>query len=168
MTEQTTLDELKAYADEQGIKYTAKTTQTQLQKLIDKHNEDVEAQVANDVATEVTKDAMKLLRVIITPMNPLKRDIQGDIFSVGNSVIPTYTKYVPYNVEWHIPQIMYDMLNEKEETAMIKSRDNRGRDVIHTRTIKAFNIAVLPPLTQAQLDELARVQSVREQADNLM
>lgn len=167
MTEQTNLDVLKAKADEYGIKYTARTTEAQLKKLIDKHENEVEQQVQNDIVQEVELEAMKLLRVIVTPMNPLKRDLQGDIFSVGNSVLPTFTKYVPYNVEWHIPQIMYEMLKEKQETVFHKTKDAQGRDIVLTKTIPAYNINVLPQLTPEELKELAKNQAVRDKAEEL-
>ena len=43
------------------------------------------------------QEASKLVRIRLTCMNPFKKDWDGEFFTVGNSVVGSYTKYVPFN-----------------------------------------------------------------------
>lgn len=89
-------------------------------------------------------EATKLVRVIITPMDSTKRDYQGDVFSAGNSVVPTMTKYIPFGVEWHVPQIILNTIKEKVMNKFIAKKDERGREYREYQEAKAYSIQELP------------------------
>ena len=63
---------------------------------------------------QVEAECLKLRRVIITPNNPAEKDLNGILVTVGNSVIPTIRKFVDFGVPYHIPQIIYDVMKEKQ------------------------------------------------------
>ncbi len=109
--------------------------------------------------------AQKLIRVIVRSNNPLKRDSAGEIFTVGNSKLnkgkainggKPVKKYIPYNNEegWHIPNILYEHLMAAE-CQIFKKVTRNGQEFMEPTNIKAFNIEVLPPLTEEEIQQLA-------------
>lgn len=112
------------------------------------------------IAKRVRDEALALVRVNITCMDPQKIEHDGEIFTVGNSVIPTQRKFVPFNTPdgFHIPKIMYDMLVAKECQVFYTERVN-GNSVRKSKQIPAFNIQVLPQLTATELAELKAAQA---------
>ena len=104
------------------------------------------------------EEAQKLVRVIVRSNDPLKRESQGEIFTVGNRSINggrPIKKYIPYNNEdgWHIPNILLDHL-KAAETQIFKKVTRNGQDFMEPTNIKAFNIEILPPLTEDELSTL--------------
>jgi len=103
-------------------------------------------------------NAQKLIRVIVRPNNPLKRDHTGDIFTVGNRKLNNgraVKKYIPYNNEegWHIPNVLYEHLMAAE-CQIFKKVHRNGQEVMEPQNIKAFNVEVLPPLTTDEIEKL--------------
>lgn len=109
------------------------------------------------------KEALELVRVRITCMNPNKKAWEGEIFAVANSYIPTQKKYVPFNISegWHIPRIMLDMIESRKYQAFITERDHRGRQIRRGVMKKEFNVEVLPPLTKEELADLRAKQQLQ-------
>jgi len=112
------------------------------------------------------RNALKLIRVIVRSNNPLKRDHSGEIFTVGNKNLnggKAIKKYIPYNNEegWHIPNILYEHLLAAE-CQIFKKVNRNGQEIMEPQNIKAFNVEVLPPLTQEEVDKLA----VKQKATN--
>lgn len=106
------------------------------------------------------KEALELVRVRITCMNPHKSEWEGEIFTVANSQIPTQKKYVPFNIQegWHIPRIMLNMIQNRYYQTTVKERDHRGRDIKRNVQKKEFNVEVLPPLTNEEFKALKSKQ----------
>jgi len=65
-------------------------------------------------------------------------------------------KYIPFNNEegWHIPNILYQHLLAAECQIFAKVTRN-GQDFMEPKNIKAFNVEVLPPLTEEERQKLA-------------
>lgn len=122
---------------------------------------------AGERAQEVRKQALKLVRVIITPNDPNKRDYDGDFFSGGNSLIGTHTRYVPYNNEngWHVEQIILDIIRSKKITRFVKVKTAGGVEVREARYSPAYAIQVLPDLTKEELAALGASQRARQAID---
>lgn len=165
------LDTLKARADTLGVKYHPSIS---VEKLREKVNaaltpaEDKPVVTAPGEETEsqyrerMIRDASELVRIRVTCMNPNKKELEGEIFSVGNSVVGTFKKFVPFNIEggWHVPRIIYNQLLERQCQVFVTKRDARGNTTKEGKLIREFAIEVLPALTQAELDELARRQAM--------
>ena len=162
------LELLKEQAQSLGIEYKPNVSAKTLAKLI-KEFEEREAQddglTDNERIQQTLKAAARLVRVIITPMDSSKRDYQGDVFSAGNAVVPTMTKYVPFGVEWHVPQIILNTIKEKVMNKFIAKKDDRGREYREYLEAKAYSIQELPPLTKEELLELAKSQEMRQAID---
>lgn len=122
--------------------------------------EEKEAARKADIITK-RDEANKLIRVIVTPNEPEKRSLNGEIFSVSNDII-NQKKFVAFNNEngWHIPMGIYNMLKDKKFQTFREIEIN-GKDVKRGSLIPAYNITVLDPLTPKELKQLAESQAAR-------
>lgn len=118
--------------------------------------ESLSKEVNEEKEKNADKNAMKLVRVKIACNNPNKTNYTCEIFTVKNSQIEI-KKCVPFNVKTHIPQIMYNMLKDKECTIFVTKRVD-GRPVTKTKLIKEYNIEVLPPITTEELEAIKQKQ----------
>ncbi len=116
-------------------------------------------------------DAMRLIRVKITNLDPKKKDLPGEIFTVANGVIGTVRKFIPYGDAtengYHLPNVIYKQLEKRKFQHIIVKRDPRtGENTVQERWVKEFSLEVLPPLTQDELDKLAHAQLAAGSIDN--
>ena len=124
-------------------------------------------QFLKERSDQMKKNINKLVRIRVTCMNPNKSQWEGEIFSVGSAKLGTFKKYVPFNAEegWHVPQIIVDAIKERKFTQFYTVRGPQGQKIRKGKLVPEFNIEILPPLTQAQLKELARKQAMQNAAD---
>lgn len=108
------------------------------------------------------RESLKLVRVIVTCMNPAKREWEGEIFSIGNNVIGTHKKFVPFNIDvgYHVPNIIFQHMKERECLIFYEGRDAQGNRARMHKKIKEFAIEVLPDLTTEELKSLAQRQAM--------
>ena len=114
------------------------------------------------------REAHRLIRVIVSCLNPVKSQWEGELFTVSNSVVGTVKKYVPFNLDagYHIPYIMLEMLKEKKYQSFYTVVDPRTKMKIRkSKTVPEFSITELPPLTAEQLKELATQQALNNSID---
>ena len=177
-TESSELETLKQRADMMGIKYHPNTG---LDKLKAKINNALDGGEENKAIKELStgdkeyltgeefkriqesnkkRDINKLVRVRVTCMNPMKKEWEGELISVGSSKLGTFKKYIPYNVEWHIPKIIYDHLKERKCSVFHTVKDARGQKVRKSKLVPEFSIETLPPLTTEELKDLAQRQAM--------
>ena len=119
-------------------------------------------------ATTETKEqrAMKLIRVIVTANDPLMSQHQGLIFTVGSSAVNNgrmIKKYVPFNNQegWHVPKIIYDQMEAAEMQKFRQVTMPDGNKTMQSYIAKKFNVQVLDPLTQGEMDALAASQQAK-------
>lgn len=161
---------LKKRADQIGVSYSPNIG-------LDKLRERVEAKLNGDTVEEeavpekkanetklqrrnrIKKEALKLVRIRITCMNPAKRDYQGEILTVANNVIQD-RRFVPFDTPWHVPQIMYNMIKERKYQIFVKKKSPQGIEYKEGRLVPEFAIEVLPPLTKKELEKLAQRQKM--------
>ena len=115
------------------------------------------------IRAKARKEALKLVRVIVTPMDPLRTQLDGQIFTAGNSVVGSIAKYVDFNnpAGYMVPQIILNAIRALEYVHHYTVKDARGRDVNRHRMVKAFTITELPPLTREEFDDIRRMQLSR-------
>jgi hypothetical protein len=104
------------------------------------------------------RDAMKLVRCIITSNNKNKSSYTGDIFCARNKVLPEVKKFVPFGVPTHVPQILFNMIKEKQLQVFRKERLSNGNMVTKPMLVAEYNIQVLPPLTKDELEAIKKKQ----------
>jgi hypothetical protein len=105
------------------------------------------------------QEALKLVRIRVACMNPVKANMKGDIFSVGNSEMGMIKKYVPFNAEqgWHVPNlILQEMKNKKFVSHYTVKVGNKM--VNKHKLIPEYSIEILDPLTPEELKDLANRQ----------
>ena len=161
---------LKARADMLGITYHPSIGVEKLKEKISAvtSNQLREPEtVVGDVKNDPKADALRLIRIRLQCMNPAKKEWEGEIISVGNSVVGTVKKYIPFNADegWHVPKMLFDYLNEKQCQVFVTVKDSRGNNIRKGKLIKEFAIDVLPPLTPAELQEMARRQALGRNVD---
>lgn len=165
---------LKARADRLGITYHPSIG---LEKLKEKVNATVtatevkpEVLVADTPAEESQEQRRKrkrleanaLVRVRVTCMNPAKKEWEGELFTAGNSVVGSFTKYVPFNTDegWHVPQIILNQIKQRMCQIFVSSKDERGNNVRKGKQIKEFSVEILASLSQEELRDLAQRQAM--------
>lgn len=123
----------------------------------------------NELRTRMREECLALIRVRIQNLDPKKADLPGEIFCVGNEIIGTVRKYIPYGEitdnGYHIPKILFDELNSRK-FQNIKTRKKAGQITVETNWAKEFAMEVLPPLTQEELDNLAISQQASGSVGN--
>ena len=119
------------------------------------------AESAGQRRARLLADASRLVRIRVTCMNPSKREYEGEIFTVSNSVVGTFRKYVPYNAEegWHVPNMIYQHLKERECQVFHTQKVNGEKKRVG-KLIKEMAIEVLPDLTAKEIKELAVKQAM--------
>lgn len=164
---------LKAQADLMGIEYgTNIGVATLRERIADRLNDKGNAEASQ--GTELSQDqlilaqraeALKLVRVIVTPFDMAKKEYQGEIFTVSNAVIGTVRKYVLFNEPFHVEQIILDQLREKKHQVFNTRKNSHGVPVRESKLINAYGIQELPPLTKEELAELAKAQQAANRID---
>lgn len=108
---------------------------------------------------------LKLVRVRITNLDPKKKDLPGEIFTVANEFLGTIKKYVPYGEVtdngYHLPVCILNQLKERTFVSIKTRRGNRGQQIVEHQNAKEFAIDVLEPLTITELAQLATAQQAR-------
>lgn len=174
------LTTLKARADQMGISYHPSIG---LEKLREKVNaylaaENPEPEVpavveGAPVESEAERrgrkrrEANELVRVRVTCMNPAKSEWEGEIFTAGNSLVGSFTKFVPFNADegWHVPRIILNQILQRQCQIFTTVRDSRGNSTRKGKLIKEFAVEIMDPLTPEELAELATRQAMQRSVD---
>jgi hypothetical protein len=175
-SEEAELAALKERAKMMGLKLSPKIGLEKLKAKIEaKLNPPVEETADPGEETEIQRKArirkkqiseqMVLIRCRIANLNPSKRDLRGEIFTVANKYVGTVRKFIPYGEAtdngYHIPQILYEQLKTRK-FLQVNTRNDRSAGnqiVVDQRWVPEFSIEVLPKLTQEELDKLAASQA---------
>jgi hypothetical protein len=117
--------------------------------------------------SRLKRQASELVRIRVTCMNPAKQEWEGEIFTVGNSLVGSFKKYVPFNADegWHVPRIMYEQIKERQCQVFTTVTDSRGNKVRRGKLIREFAVELLAPLTKEELAEMARRQAMSKAID---
>lgn len=162
---------LKKQADRLGIQYKSNTSIATLQKAIkDKLDAPIggeDSPVVEDAVVgksasvgksveDYTDEAMKLVRVIITPMESTKAsNHEREMFCAGNSVVGTVKRVVEFGEPWHVEQIILNSIREKKYQMFQTKKNARGIEITTAKLVPAYGISILDPLTDQEIEELA-------------
>jgi hypothetical protein len=105
------------------------------------------------------KDALRLVRIRVSNMNPLKGNMKGEILSVGNSELGMVKKFIPFNAEqgWHVPNILLEELRNRKFMSHYEVKIGNKKHKRH-KLIPEYSIELMEPLTAKELDELKQRQ----------
>ena len=113
---------------------------------------------------ERRKEARKLIRVQISCLDPAKKDWQGEILEVSNSLV-NERHHVPFGVPWHLPMALIKMIQSKQYQRFYTRKDKFGNETRYGRNEPAYNVSFLQPLTEKELASLAKKQMARGEQD---
>ena len=109
------------------------------------------------------EDEMKLIRLRITNMDPKKKDLPGEIFTVANEYLGTVCKYIPFGSVtddgYHVPYCIYNMMKSRKFLNIRTTKGANGQPKIEHGWAHEFALEVLPPLTRNDLVKLANAQA---------
>lgn len=171
------LDNLKTRAKELGISFSPNIGIEALRKKIEAVEvKPLEAEPVSEkqvqqarLRVDVRKEALRLIRCRISNNDPAKRDLQGDYYTVANQLIGKITKYVPFRGKaaesYHIPYCIYRMLLAKKYISINPAQGNNLNSTSRAQELPEFNIEILDPLTQEELQELAKEQAAGNRID---
>lgn len=104
---------------------------------------------------------MRLVRLRITCLDPKKKDLPGEIFTVANEYLGTVRKFIPYGEQtdngFHVPYVLYKQLMRRKFLS-IKVKKVNGREHIEQQWVREFALDVLPTLTATELAQLGTAQ----------
>lgn len=172
-----TLEELKLKAKELGLTFSPNIGEEALRKKIEAvqvtpaEEPEVNTTLVNKTRhiNDIKKESLRLIRCRIANNDPAKNDLQGDFYTVANSIIGKVTKYVPFRGEaaesYHIPYCIYQFLKTKKFVQIIPAKGNNLNDTSRARILPEFTLEVLEPLTQEELKELAKEQAAGNRID---
>lgn len=171
------LTALKSRAEMLGVKFHPSIS---LEKLRDKVNSAMYGDVGNEAPVQAAgveseeqrrarkkREANEMIRIRLTCMNPAKKEWEGEIFTSGNSLVGSFTKFVPFNNDegWHVPRIILNQIQERRCQIFVTTRDARGNTSRKGKLIKEFAVEILPNLTPEELHELATRQAMAKSID---
>lgn len=112
-------------------------------------------------------EALALVRVRITCMNPAKKEWDGEILTTGNTLTGTISKFIPFNADegYHVPQILFNMLRERMCQIFVEGKDAKGGKSRVSKIIREFALEIMEPLTRQELAELAARQAATRAID---
>lgn len=110
--------------------------------------------------SSTAKDPKAYVRVNVVCNDPMKKEYEGDTFTVGNDKIGTVRKFVKFNTTdgWHVQNIIADLLEEKVYQAFVSKTDENGNQYREAITKPAYTVTRLDPLSEEQLKDLAKRQ----------
>lgn len=172
---------LKTRAELLGVKYHPSISAEKLREKIaaamankpEEEEEEPAVVEAPKVETATAKrlrlrqEAMALVRIRVTCMNPAKKEWEGELFTAGNSAVGSVTKYVPFNADegWHVPRIIYNQIVDRMCQTFVNAKTQNGVTIRKGKLIREFAVEVLPPLTKDELHELAQRQAMSKSID---
>lgn len=114
---------------------------------------------------------MRLVRLRIVNLDPKKKDLPGEFFTVANEYLGTVTKFIPYGDAtdggYHVPYCLYKMMRDKKFLSIRtkNDRNNSNQIKIEQRWAAEFSLDVLDPLTPDELRKLAIAQTAAGSSD---
>jgi hypothetical protein len=117
--------------------------------------------VADNPATLRKNEALRLVRIRVACMNPVKANMKGEIVSVGNSELGFVKKFVPFNAEqgYHVPNIILQELQNKKFVSHFTVKVG-NKTVNRHKLVPEYGIEILAPLTADELDALKQRQII--------
>lgn len=159
------LEALKKQATELGISYAASIGEATLeQRIKDKLAEESVSSTGLKeednrrlpINKQLRQEALKLERVIVTCLDPMYAKYPSQLFQVGNRVIGTIKKVVPFGREFHVPTALLKQIENEtfNRVEVINDGSNGGAGRNELKAVPRYGVKRLPPLTEKELADL--------------
>ena len=174
LPEEDELEVLKQRADLLGIKYSKNVKLATLKAKIEAQIEEKvvkeeSALTLQQIKNKAKEEQLKLVRIRLSLMNPMKKTWRGEVITVANALIGTVRKFIPFDPKfykngYHVPQCILDTLRERK-FVNITTHQNGPRVEVEKEEIPEFSIEILPQLTPKELEDLAKEQRAGNRID---
>ena len=166
------LEQIRAKAKELGVAYHPAQKAETIQQNIDKflsEKETVDAaapkpkeETPEQVDARLLKEAMALIPITITSMDPADTETTGALISVGNRKLGQITKAIPFGYKWYMPKILVQHMETQMfcRSSMVPTGVPGTPERLNTQWIKKYAIQYHPMPTPEELAELAKAQAV--------
>ena len=179
--EQAALEEkeaLKEEATELGITFSGNIGTETLRKKIADHLEALASSKSTQPKAEekskaapvlskaaqrkaLRKEFTRLRRIRVSCMNPRKSEWPGQIFTFSNNVTGTLREMVPFDTDWHVPNVIYEQIKDKNYQTFYTIRDPKsGIETRRGKISREFTVQLLDDLTKVELADLAKAQAM--------
>lgn len=160
-TKPTELETLKEQANIMGVEYPNNISVTRLKKLIaDKLNDESDTDNTNQAYKDLYDEAMKLVHVVITPMDSSKVNYSSQYFAVGNSVLGTVARIIPFGKSWLVEDVLVKHIQSLQFQQLTTKKEGNN-EVLQSNVLPAYNVQILPLPTEQEITELARTQQAK-------
>lgn len=168
MTDLLDLETVRAKAKELGVDYhpaqKAETIQFKIDQFLEANAPTIIQPPVKD-ETEAQREArelqeaMALIPVTVTSMDPQDASITGVVISVGNRKLGQIQKAIPFGYKWYMPRILVEQMEAQMfcRSAMVPAPG--GTERVNTQWIKKYAIQRHPLPTPKDLEELAKAQA---------
>ena len=117
-----------------------------------------EATPVESVYEQQYRELMKLVRIRISCLNPIKANVPGEFVTFVNGVLGKVTKYIPFGEAsdngYHVPQCIVNELQDRKFLQLKETKSRFGTTSVEKRMVNEFSIEILEPLTEEELNEL--------------
>lgn len=118
----------------------------------------------------IRAQALRMVRVKIQNLDPSDSVLDGAIISLQNKYTGKVSKYIPFGEGsengYHIPWMMYEHLKNWKFPLRKEQKGGRfGVKTYKTVMVNKYSIEILPPLTMAELKNLANYQRSAQTID---
>lgn len=107
------------------------------------------------------KEALALIPVTVTSMDPADTALTGTVISVGNRKLGQVTKAIPFGYKWYMPKILLEHMENQMfcRSSMVPVPGVPGQERLDTQWIKKYAIQYHPMPTPEELAQLAKAQA---------
>jgi hypothetical protein len=162
------LESIRAKATELGVKWhpaqKAETIQYNIDQFLEANAPTIiQPPVKDETDAERIKrelqEAMALIPVTVTSMDPADANLQAVIVSVGNRKLGQISKAIPFGYKWYMPKILIDEMEATQfcRTTMVPT--GHGTERPNTQWMKKYAIQYHPLPTPKELADLAKAQA---------
>lgn len=160
----TLLEKYTAFMDEQQKEQDRLAVAESRQIMNNRSNEDL----VRLERISLIRHAQKMTRVVVTPNSPHYQQMEGMLLFVGNSISKTEGKYIHFNRPWMVNELTLQQLKSMECSSFRRKRhgmQNNNDTTVEAHNIPAFNVQILPMITQAEIEAIGRRQVANDSAD---
>lgn len=166
------LEQTRAKAKELGVAYHPAQKAETIQQNIDKFlSEGQTVELAAPKPKEETpaeaearhlKEALALIPITVTSMDPADTETTGTLVSVGNGKLGQITKAIPFGYKWYMPKILVMHMEAQQfcRSSMVPTGVPGTPERLNTQWLKKYAIQYHPMPTAEELEELAKAQAM--------
>jgi hypothetical protein len=163
------LEAVRAHAKELGVPYhpaqKAETIQFNIDKFLSEKeaaSEPAKTETTEELEARRLKEAMALIPITVTSMDPTDAELTGVLVSVGNRKLGQIQKAIPFGYKWYMPKILVEHMEQSLfcRSNMVPTGIPGTPERLNTQFLKKYAIQYHPLPTPEELEELKKAQAM--------